>query len=323
MISTTSRLREDALSRQHATLRGQNDDRPSTMRLWARKKPQHDPDALLRNYAVAQIQQAVACSVTRMLRLVEAQVNSELERLQVFWKDLNTLAGKFHVSQSLDEAFACYGGSEIVPGHWRALLGELVSCRNELVEALDREMESTLAVGPKKLRWFLNEGPAIDTQLATPLRSAARQLILATMQDLNASRLGGNCEAAPDSPNYRSCIEAARPKLADQAAGTRILLMLPNDADAATLRQSLTAQCGQEATIVHSTDGDVIACQEGELLEVRRVAAKLIGNRRDFVEVAQRLYTRIDVSWDDMSASNKAPFADSCLSALAPSEVTK
>jgi hypothetical protein len=148
-------------------------------------------------------------------------------------------------------------------------------------------------------------------------------LILATMQDMNSSRINCNGEPTQNSPDYQNCIEAARPTLADEAVGLRTLLMLPNDADTAIVRQRLTEEYAQEATIVRSTDGDIIACQEAELLEIRRVAAKLIGNRRDFVEVAQRLYARIDVTWDDMSACKRAPLADPVTFVPALSEVGK
>ena len=120
------------------------------------------------------------------------------------------------------------------------------------------------------------------------------------MQDLNTSRFNGNSEALLEAADYHRCIDAARSRLADEAAGTRLLLIAPKDADITALRQSLTSDDKQHVTIVHSSEGDFIACQEAELLEVRSVAARLIDNRRDFAEIAQRLHTRIDVHWDDM-----------------------
>ncbi|MGD9721238.1 MAG: tubulin-like doman-containing protein [Pirellulales bacterium] len=302
MLATMTRLREEALARHHAILRGGDEERPTGMRLFARKKQGPDLDTLLRCYAQSQIDQAIACSVTRWLRLVEAQVNAELERLQVFWKDLGLLADRFQVSESLEEAFESRGTAEAVPGGWRDLLRDLIGRRYDLVEALDREMERKLAKGPHKLRWFLNERRPIDIELAAPMLTVARQLILATMQDLNASRMGVDGQSAAGPPDYAHCVETARPALADQAAGMRLLLIVPNDTDAESVRKDL-AEHNHSATIVHSAEGDLIACQEGELLEVRRVAQSLIDGRSEFVELAQRLHTRIDVHWDDMAAS--------------------
>ena len=100
--------------------------------------------------------------------------------------------------------------------------------------------------------------------------------------------------------------QSARPRLGELAAGTRLLLIVPNDASATAVRQSLATDLEQSATIVHSAEGDFIACQEAELLEVRKVAAQLINNRRDFAEIAQRLHTRIDIHWDEMPLDDTA-----------------
>jgi class 3 adenylate cyclase len=237
------------------------------------------------------------------LRLVEAQVTAELDRLQVFWKDLNAMTGAFHVSQSVDEVFAHYAGSEIVPSHWRELIGELVNRRQQLVAALDRDIEEKLGVGPHKLRWYLTEGHPIHIKLPAQLRAAARQLILLAMQNVTVSRLGGNAGEPVESSDYRQCVAAARPILVDQAAGTRLLLIVPQDIDPAAGRRSLATE-HEDATIVSSTGGDFIACQEAELLEVRRVAARLVDHRPALVEIAKRLHTRIDVPWHDMSAGS-------------------
>jgi len=296
------------------------------MRLWGRKKQAHDMESHLRDYARAQIEQAVACSVTRWLRLVEAQVNAELVRLQTFWKDLSALASRFQVTQSIDEAFEHCGGSEGVPNHWRELLGDLVNRRSDLVGALNRDIATKLAIGPRKLRWFLTNGRQIDVQLASPLREAARQLILVAMQDLNKSRLIGNSGGPLESPDYRDCVKAAHPRLCDEGIGSRLFLVLPQMTDEAAVRQMLMTETDQEAAIIYSAGSDFIACREAEFLEVRRVAANLIDNRRDFVEIAKRLHTRIDVNWDDMPLNSKEQSnaaKDARLAACSLSEVMK
>jgi len=324
MIAGTVRVREDALTCQHAILRANSDEVPPNMRLWGRRQQAHDMESHLRDYARAQIEQAVACSVTRWLRLVEAQVNAELDRLQTFWKDLGALASKFQVSQSIDEAFDHCSGSEGVPNHWRQLLGDLVNQRSDLVVALNRKIETKLAIGSQKLRWFLTNGRQIDVQLASPLREAARHLILVAMQDLNKLRLIGNSGGTFGSPDYHDCMKAAQPRLCDEGLGSRLFLVVPQMTDEAAVRHMLNTEMDQDAAIIHSAGSDFIACREAELLEVRRVAANLIDNRRDFVEVAKRLHTRIDVNWDDMPLNSKSQsIADSRLAARPMSEVSK
>ena len=165
----TVRLREQALSTQHMILRARNDMPSLGTRIWGRRKPVEGVDGLLRAYVEAQVDQAVTCSTIRWLRLVEAQVNAELARLQSFWKDLTALAGKFQVSQSLEEVCDLGGEPGDTPTHWRKVLNSLICQRHALVESLDRHIDHKLALGTPKLRWYLTRGEAIDAKLTEPL----------------------------------------------------------------------------------------------------------------------------------------------------------
>jgi hypothetical protein len=49
--------------------------------------------------------------------------------------------------------------------------------------------------------------------------------------------------------------------------------------------------------VVTGTDNGVLLCYEAEQLSLRRVAAAVLDQRFQNVEVADRLHTRIDVSW--------------------------
>ena len=326
--ATAGSLRETALARQHAVLRGRGDERASTRKIWSRNKVTHDPDADLREYATAQVEQAVACSVIRWLRLIEAQVNSELERLQVFWRDLTALAGTFQVSGSLDAVLECREACDVLPSNWRELLGELVHRRADLVAALDHDLEKKLAAGPKKLRGFLTEARTIDSQLAGPLRSAARQVILAAMQDISASRLRATLQGSAQSPDYRDCVEAARPasptkpwaRVCCWSCQRAPIWRRFNRAWAPIASETRRSSIPPMATLSPARSPRCSMCGA--------VAANLIDNRTDFLKAAQRLRTRIDVHWDDMSGSDsdehvKVPFVDNGRCTRALNEVGK
>lgn len=302
--SSANTLGEQALALHHAILRHGNDGRLGTLRFWPARNRSREIHKRLLEYARTQVEQAIACTVSWGLQLIDAQVTAELERLHLFWNDLHSLARAFHVPQSLDAAFEPFGGSECVPDHWRELLNELITRRENLVATLDRAIEDKLAVGRRKLRWYLTESVRIDSALLQPLRLAARQLILSTMQELNLSRLSGCQPESVESAEYQGCVEAAKPALGAHAVGSRLLLIVPQEINLDAVRQGLTREQQDNATIVCSPGGDFVACEEAELLEVRRVAAELVKNRRDFVEIAERLHTRTDVKWDDMLASN-------------------
>jgi eukaryotic-like serine/threonine-protein kinase len=254
------------------------------------------------DYARIRAELVVALAVTRWLRLVEARLTAVHDRLQEFWKDLNGLADAFQVPRSFEEAFENSAASDIIPSHWRGLLDQLMERRHELVATLDRDITERLEVGPSKLRWYLTQGAPANPQLATPLRAAARQLVLSAMQALNVSRLSAQCPAAaePDTSEYRRCIEASRARMADSSSESRLLLIVPDDIDEAKIRENVSTEEQQPMTIVRSSGGDFVACQEVGSLDVRKLAARLVDNRKDYVEIAKRLHTRIDVKWEDM-----------------------
>jgi hypothetical protein len=174
------------------------------------------------------------------------------------------------------------------------------------VIALDRVIEDDLAIGSGNLRRFLTQTKDIPTQLTTPLRGAARQLILRAMQGLNMSRLAeqSGSTAFVDSLEFRRCVEAAKPLLQTEMAASRLLVMVPQHIDQTSILASLAREGSPAATVIRMTQGDLIACQEVEQLHVRRVAAALVDNRRDYIEIANRLHARIDVDWDDMSTNS-------------------
>ena len=304
-----ARVREEALSVQHAILRTRDDGRPSRISIWYRKKPTDGLDALLQSYATVQLDQAIACLVSRWIRLVEAQINSELERLQTLWKDLTALAGQFHVGQACEHGFDCNAAFDEAPSHWRKVLNALMCRRHVLVETLDREIDRNLALTLPKLRWYLEHNQAIDIQMATPLRAAARQLTLAAMHELNVSHLGIEDASAEDGPDYKACLDSTEQSIASLAAGSRLILVVPEESNIEKVRAEFSKQCSQEPTVIRSNGGDLIACQEYELVEIRDAAASLIGNRRDFIEVAKRLHTRVDVMWSEMPVEDRNPIS--------------
>ena len=120
------------------------------------------------------------------------------------------------------------------------------------------------------------------------------------MQDLNVSQLTGEGQTTDSHPDYQGCIDAAQPQMANLALGSRLLLIVPDDTDVQKVRERVRGCCDDNVTIVRSHGGDLIACRECEMLDIRRVATTLIGNRQDFVDIARRLHTRVDVQWKEM-----------------------
>ena len=303
-ITNVSHLREQILALKNAVLSEQAGRRTNSVGNRPDVKSLREAQLHLVEYARLRIEQVMISSVARWLRLVEGQVTAALDRLQEFWKDLNNLAAVFRVPQSLEEAFDRSAAPDIVHDHWRSLLGALLEYRQELVVALERAIDEELALKPGTLQHFLTHPNDVPSQLTAPLRATARQLILRAMESLNMSRLSDRANGF-DSGEFTRCIEGATPQLLHPSAASRLLLVMPQCIDEAGIRASLAEGNGTAATIVHTAGGDLIACQEVEQLHIRRVAIQLVENRRDYIELAKRLHTRIDVVWDDMSTNGR------------------
>jgi hypothetical protein len=302
-ISKIGQLRERILAIKEA--QAPRRTAPATTRpdgKWLR-----EAQALLANYARLRLEQVILSSVGRWLRMIEGQVTATLDRLQEFWKDLNNLGATFHVAPSLAGSFDLCSAQATLHNHWRSLLDDLIERRGDLVVQLDKEIERELDLGPGTLKHFLTQGTGLPNELAARLRAAARKLILATMQSVNMSRLSerSNDSAEVDSSELLRCVEAARPRVADAMAGSRLLVIMPQNVDETRIRESLADEHGSGLSIVHSGKGDLIAVFEVEQLSVDRVAGQLVDYRQDYIEIAKRLHTRTDVSWEDMVSSER------------------
>ena len=49
------------------------------------------------------------------------------------------------------------------------------------------------------------------------------------------------------------------------------------------------------------TDPDLVVCYEAQGLWIPYVGSRLIGDRGDLAQIAQRLHTRSDVAWTDLA----------------------
>jgi len=301
-MSSVSRAREQILAIKEAVLSEQASHRSAATGNRADTKWLSQVRIRVVDYSRLRLEHVIVCSVARWLRLVEGEVTATLDHVQDFWRHLNELAAKFHVTPSIDDALDHCAAPEIVNTHWRSLLGDLMKDRQQLVAALAQTIEQEIGVGSFTLRRFLTDDADVRTELAAPLREAARQVILRAMGDLNMSRLvdGAQTPASLNSGEFHRCVEAAKPNYLDESAASRLLLILPEGIGDECLGASLE-QSNPPATIVRVTGGDLIVCQEVEQLHVRQVAAQLVDNRRDYIELAKRLHARVDVNWDDMS----------------------
>ena len=97
----------------------------------------------------------------------------------------------------------------------------------------------------------------------------------------------------------RGGVEAATPRLSACGGGRRLLLVVPDGFSTDEFRRQL-GETAAKTTVMTDADTDVRLCCETEQVELKRVAAVLLDNRYQAVELASRLHTRIDVAWSPL-----------------------
>ena len=79
-----------------------------------------------------------------------------------------------------------------------------------------------------------------------------------------------------------------------------MLLLTPGDLSSAELIRRVRDEVAAPPTVVADKENEVLLCYEMEQLPLRRVAAAVLDQRFQNVEVASRLHTRIDVQWSNL-----------------------
>ncbi len=100
-----------------------------------------------------------------------------------------------------------------------------------------------------------------------------------------------------------TCLDLAMPRLLACGGSRRLLLALPEGSVTPQTRERLAAHLGCAPTIIGRRPGEIVLCYEGEYIDADRVAALLVGQRRDCARMAVRLHTRIDIAWMGQHAS--------------------
>jgi len=263
--------------------------------------------ARLLEYARLRVHEIACSAVCTWLRLAQRRVTGALDRLREFWKDLNLLTEEFRVGVPLREAVEKAAIPEVVRAHWQTLLSTLLRDKENLVGVLERAVERAYSADFGPLRRLLVEGLDARDELTSPLRTAARGLVLKTMERANLSHLADSDsgEGEDELAELRRCLDAANPRLPDAAAARRLLIVLPKSARESGLSERIRREVDSSATLIESSEGDMIACYEVEQVSLPAAAARVVDHRHDYVKIASRLHTRTDVVWSALPQAGR------------------
>ena len=141
---------------------------------------------------------------------------------------------------------------------------------------------------------------APDTDNATAsLRRAARRALLAELQQSEVACFPES-GVPPRAVRMTHALHEATPAMRGCGGVQRLLVMIPEASSEQTAKDFFRDEAEQEPTILRSHDDEVVVCYEVGQVPLSRAATVLAEGRRDYIECASRVRTRVDVDWTNI-----------------------
>ncbi len=252
-------------------------------------------NALLQEYARCLLNDLVCDATCRILRVVDPCITAAADQLRELWKDLTQFGEQF---RTINDS-AKPRQTRTTRGHER--LVKLMRDRKlDLIQELDRAVESQFFDGKESLSAVLTKGSQLRESLAVRMRGLARQVVYRACRDdsfefLQEALMGS--DQAQVGELIRRCLEQATPELVVLGGSKRLLVSAPGQLDQNKMVRFLGDAIQEAASIAYQPNGDLYFCYELEDLPWVGLQSKLVRQRHDCQELASRLHTRINLEW--------------------------
>ncbi|MCA9172943.1 MAG: protein kinase [Planctomycetales bacterium] len=172
------------------------------------------------------------------------------------------------------------------------------------VERLVQESRRELTeLSGRNIVYDAMEQIAPDTAAAAAgLRRAARRALTIELQQSEVACFPES-GVPPRAVRMTHALHHATPALRGCGGVQRLLVMIPEASSENTAKSFFRDEAEQEPTILRSYDDDVVVCYEVGQVPLLRAAAVLAEGRRDYIECASRVRTRVDIDWTDLRDS--------------------
>ena len=140
----------------------------------------------------------------------------------------------------------------------------------------------------------------VRSKLAVVVRRMSRTLILRMLKQFAAEEAMAALEGRPHEPLFEipAGLNEALPQRFAACGGQRRLLVVAPEQLAPAVAAQMSGDGESPApTVLADAGSDLLVCYEVEEQPLPRVAAKVLDQRFQAVEVASRLHTRTDVAW--------------------------
>jgi hypothetical protein len=246
-------------------------------------------DRRLCQYFRLRIEELTLNGVCRLTGFMLGQVSALGDQLRNMSADLNRMAKEFGPQPTVGAASQPAEALEMV----RAVAEAIDPHKVELVAEMERDVE------PELRRMATTDGNNVSSVLSPLLRRTARSLLHRLLKRVTMREIAASSKDKPLRPMFsvHAGLQAAKPSLPECGGARRLLLLTPNDSPSAELMKRISDEVPTPPTVVADKENEMLLCYEMEQLPLGRVAAAVLDQRFQNVEVASRLHTRIDVRW--------------------------
>jgi serine/threonine protein kinase len=238
------------------------------------------------------------------LRAVEPFVTATSDQLGEILKDFNQLADKFGAvtdGAGQDIAKATTGRPTGLAANDPPRMADIfASQQGDLIEELNQAIEEQFFQEGRGRREILLGGSRLREELAAYMRAMARRLVWRAYHRGVHQYLAQTVKSAENNalPGLvHGCLQTARPGLLDLGGAKRLLLAIPGQLDVVDLARGIEQVANERVSVSIEPEGEVKLCYEIEDLPWEGIQNKLIRQRHDCRELADRLHTRINVDW--------------------------
>ncbi len=249
-------------------------------------------DRRLCQYFRLRIEELMLNGVCRLAGFMLGQMSALGDQLRNLSGDLSRMAKEFGSPPAVGAAGPSADALEVV----RAVAETIGPHKMELIAEMEHTLEQDLH------RMVTAEGNYVSGTLAPLLRRTARSLLHRLLKRVTMREIAASSKDKPTRSMFSvpAGLQAATPSLPHCGGARRLLLLTPNDLPSAELIRRVHDEVPTSPTVVADKENEVLLCYEMEQLPLPRVAAAVLDQRFQNVEVASRLHTRIDVQWSNL-----------------------
>ena len=259
-------------------------------------KPTTQPARQLLEYSRLTLHTVILRGVCKLSQSIQSSISVVARRLKDLRGELTYLGDSF---DRLDPSGQEGGDDETNSPDplVRAATETLNERLPELTKQLDQEFHAAVIDEYGGLDVALLNNTDRRKLLADKLRNLARSKMREALKDLDVADMFADNDPQQTRKSLKDHLDAALPQLNKCGGSRRLLLVLPQEATDSPLPELVQRELDVAPSVVFDSVDDVTICYEFERISLPIVAAALVDNRPEYIEIASRLHSRTDVTW--------------------------